>query len=271
MYLYHPYPPRNETYLWNAIRAHEWLIRSNMTDASGLYTDGFHVSNLRHGGSKCDKRDEMVYTYNQGVLLSALRGLAEATSDGAYLVEGLELINAVLTSEGSTGELIFDGVLTEKCDPGGYCSQNGQTFKGIFMHHLTAFCQPLPKSSTLAIETLTTHRAACGHLRTFLRRSAMSATLTRNSKGVMGSWWGIPAGMLSSEYESHDTRPPGTMDIENMCVFTMKAETCEAAQRPPQAKRSKDLNDRGRGRTVESHSGGLAALRALLVLDESTQ
>lgn len=125
MFLHHPYPARNETYLWNAIRAHEWLTSSNMTDAGGLYTDGFHVSNLRAGGKQCDKRDEMVYTYNQGVLLSALRGLAEATNDEKYIVEGLQLIDAVLKSEGSVGELVFDGILTEKCDPGGYCSQNG--------------------------------------------------------------------------------------------------------------------------------------------------
>jgi len=124
MFLHHPYPARNQTYLWNAIRAHEWLTSSNMTNAGGLYTDGFHVSNLRAGGKQCDKRDEMVYTYNQGVLLSALRGLAEATDDEKYILEGLELVDSVLKSEGSVGELVFDGVLTEKCDPGGYCSQN---------------------------------------------------------------------------------------------------------------------------------------------------
>jgi predicted alpha-1,6-mannanase (GH76 family) len=123
MYHHHPSPARNETYLWNAIRAHEWLKASNMTDNSGLYTDGFHVSNLKNGGSKCDTRDEMVYTYNQGVLLSALRGLADATENDEYIIEGLQLVDAVLMSEGSRGELVFDGVLTEKCDPGGYCSK----------------------------------------------------------------------------------------------------------------------------------------------------
>jgi predicted alpha-1,6-mannanase (GH76 family) len=130
MYLHHPYPPNNETYLREALRAHSWLKKSNMTDAVGLYTDGFHISNLNSGGSECDKRDEQVYTYNQGVILTGLRGLAEATGNETYLAEGLVLVNDVLGSEGTVGELMIDGILTEKCDPGSYCSQNGHTFKG---------------------------------------------------------------------------------------------------------------------------------------------
>ncbi|KAA8911827.1 glycosyl hydrolase family 76-domain-containing protein [Sphaerosporella brunnea] len=267
MYLHHPYPARNETYLWNAIRAHEWLIQSNMTDATGLYTDGFHISNLKLGGNRCDKRDEMVYTYNQGVLLSGLRGLAEATNDDKYIIEGLNLIDAVLSSEGTAGELVFDGILTEKCDPGGYCSQNGQTFKGIFMHHLTAFCQPIPTSIKLKSPTNRNHRVSCTRYKAFIKRSAAAALLTRNEHGVIGSWWGVPAGLLSSPQEKHDTRPAGTQDIENMCISRLSAKTCEAAQRPASGHRRGDLNDRGRGRTVESHSGGLAALRAVLELE----
>jgi hypothetical protein len=266
MYLHHPYPARNETYLWNAIRAHEWLTASNMTDSHGLYTDGFHISNLKLGGSNCDKRDEMVYTYNQGVLLSALRGLAEATNDDKYIIEGLALIDAVLSSEGFAGELVFDGILTEKCDPGGYCSQNGQTFKGIFMHHLTTFCHPLSSAIPLKATTARSHKVSCTRYKTFVKRSADSALLTRNDQGVIGSWWGIPAGLLTSPHEHHDTRPAGTQDIENMCVSRLAAKTCEAAQRPSGARHG-DLNDRGRGRTVESHSGGLAALRAVLELE----
>ena len=282
MFLHHPSPARNETYLWNAIRAHEWLKSSNMTDAGGLYTDGFHVSNLRAGGKKCDTRDDMVYTYNQGVLLSALRGLAEATNDEKYIIEGLELIDAVLKSEGSVGELVFDGILTEKCDPGGYCSQNGfvptpsppippnlndinrsQTFKGIFMHHLTTFCKPFPHTSQLPLSAKHTHRLSCTRCQPFIQRAAYTALITRNEHGVMGSWWGIPAGLLHSTHETHDTRPPGTKDVENMCVSSLQPHVCEAALRPP-GSRWGDLNDRGRGRTVESHSGGLAALRAVL-------
>jgi len=129
MYLY--YGDRNERYLFNAVRGHEWLRNSNMTNKQGLYTDGFHISNDKGVGEKiCDVRNEMVYTYNQGVLLSGLRGLAEATGDEGYLTEGFQLVDAVVTSEGRVGEIVRDGILTEKCDIGGYCSQDGHTFKG---------------------------------------------------------------------------------------------------------------------------------------------
>ncbi|KAF8540498.1 glycosyl hydrolase family 76-domain-containing protein [Trichophaea hybrida] len=266
MYLHHPNPARNETYLWNAIRAHEWLKASNMTDNSGLYTDGYHIKNWRNGGNKCDERDEMVYTYNQGVILSALRGLADSTENDEYIIEGLQLVDAVLMSEGSTGELVFDGVLTEKCDPSGYCSQDSQTFKGIFMHHLTTFCRPLPHGIGISSATTRTHRISCTRYKNFIERSASSALKTRNKSGVMGMWWGVPAGLVTSKDANHDTRPPGTLDISNMCAFTFTVEQCEAAQRGRRRLRG-DLNDRGQGRSVESHSGGLAALRAVLELE----
>lgn len=277
MYLYHPYPPRNVTYLWNAIKAYEWLKASNMTDNTDLYVDGFHVSNLRTGGNKCDKRDEMVYTYNQGVVLSGLRGLSEATKDDKYIFEGMDLIDAVIRSEGMPGELVYNGVLTEKCDAGGYCSQDGQTFKGIFMHHLATFCQPLPETGLFTSDTIHSHRLSCSRYRGFLIHSSNMAWITRNDAGVMGSWWGIPAGLLISSSSTRDTRPAGTADIRNMCNSGMTPEQCERDQRiqsyhkrgggskenHSQGRRF-DLNDRGRGRTVESHSGGLAALRAVL-------
>lgn len=129
MYLYHG--DRNERYLANAMRGIEWLRASNMTNRQGLYVDGFHISNANGVGKKiCDVRDEMVYTYNQGVILSGLRGLAQATGDVYYMMEGFQLLDAVVTSEERVGEIVRGGILTEKCDIGGYCSQDGQNFKG---------------------------------------------------------------------------------------------------------------------------------------------
>jgi len=238
-----------------------------MTDNVGLYTDGFHISGLRSGGKKCDNRDEQVYTYNQGVLLSGLRGLAEATGDQTYINEGLKLINDILRSEGTVGELMIDGILTEKCDPGSYCSQNGHTFKGVYMHHLTAFCQPLPNIG-IHPDTGRIHQISCGKYAAFVKRNTDAAWKTRNAAGVMGSWWGVPSGLVASSLETHDTRPPGTLDVQNMCAHVYSAEQCQIAQSGGVRITSGDLNDRGRGRTVESHSGGVAALRAALRIHE---
>jgi len=134
------------------------------------------------------------------------------------------------------------------------------------MHHLTTFCHSFPHGIALSAATMRTHRISCSRYKDFIKRSANSALQTRNQHGVMGSWWGVPAGLLSSEKANHDTRPPGTLDIENMCVSTVQAKKCEVAQRGGKRNRG-DLNDRGRGRTIESHSGGLAALRAVLELE----
>ncbi|KAI5789565.1 glycosyl hydrolase family 76-domain-containing protein [Pyronema domesticum] len=275
MYHHHPYPPQNRTYLENAIKAYKWLKSSNMTNEHGLYTDGYHISKLTEGGTICDSRDEMVYTYNQGVVLTGLRGMAQAaegTEAAGYILEGLALIDAVLSSEGTQGELVYDGVLTEKCDPGGYCSQNSQTFKGIFLHHLTTFCQPL--SPVVATAVAKAHTLGCARYQIFMERQAEAASSTRNDAGIMGSWWGVPSGLSSSLRSTIDTRPKDTADQQNFCPKPLDAHACEASQRllaptgrgdKDKARKEKgDLNDRGRGRTVESHSGGVAALRAVL-------
>ena len=139
------------------------------------------------------------------------------------------------------------------------------------MHHLTTFCRPFPPSMALSVATVRSHATACARYQQFVKRCAAAALLTRNDQGVMGSWWGVPAGLASSPLQHHDTRPPGTRDMANACAYSVDARRCEIAQRrlagrtAPAAK--SDLNDRGLGRTVESHSGGLAALRAVLELE----
>jgi hypothetical protein len=80
LFLYSP-PPGSENhdaaYLDAAVQGYEWLRASHMTNNNGLYTDGFHISQLLVPDAplplECDDRNEMVYTYNQGVLLSGLR------------------------------------------------------------------------------------------------------------------------------------------------------------------------------------------------------
>jgi hypothetical protein len=130
------------------------------------------------------------------------------------------------------------------------------------MHHLTAFCQPLLNIG-IPPDTVRAHQISCGQYATLIKRNIDAAWKTRNAAGVMGSWWGVPNGLVSSPLETHDTRPPGTLDVLNMCAHVYSAEQCEHAQSGG-IRANGDLNDRGRGRTVESHSGGVAALRAAL-------
>ena len=236
--------PRNESYLHAAQTAYSWLQESRMQKVSGLWADGYHVSGLDTGGKVCDILDEQVYTYNQGVLLTGLRGLYDVTGDPRYLRDGVALVEATIR-KGS--ELERDGVLTERCDPGGYCSQNGHMFKGIWMHHLVRFCG----GEGVKVE--------CARWGAFVRMNAGRAWETRNLKGVGGSWWGAPAGKEVAELDVKGLEM-GEVDRENACA-TPDWRVCEMAQRPEGWKKG-DLNDRGRGRTVESHAGLVAALRA---------
>ncbi|KAH6853326.1 glycosyl hydrolase family 76-domain-containing protein [Chaetomium sp. MPI-CAGE-AT-0009] len=208
-----------------AQEAHRWLTSSNMTNHQGLYADGFHISGHSSGGNNtlCDERDEMVYTYNQGVLLSGLLGLYQATGGGRehYLREGHALIQNVIRATGydlARNRPVDDGpdaarpippwrglgrlgVLEEACDAAGSCSQDAQTFKGIWMHHFAAFCAPAALRSRTtapahpeADAIRDRHAADCRRYVPWLRHNARAALGTRDGRGLFGMWW--TAGLL---------------------------------------------------------------------------
>lgn len=298
-----PARPRDPKYLAAAIEAYKWLNASNMTNKQGLYVDGFHVSGWSKDGSKnhtrelrCDQRNEMVYTYNQGVLLSGQRGLYEATGAKSYIVEGHRLVADVIAATGwnlmkndlvdlNTGEgqlgkwhgLGRSGVMEEGCDALGYCSQNGQTFKGIFFEHLTSFCAGLPDHLVLPEGTFVGkdfeedrkwHRSECRRYVKWVKHNARAAQTTRNEEGRFGMWWGAPKGSkddLNGEVEI----PENAVDYRNQGVPDQwempRKSTARRSGSDTDIKGNfgtRDLNDRGRGRTVETQGGGVSILRA---------
>ncbi|KAI9717598.1 MAG: hypothetical protein M1828_007159 [Chrysothrix sp. TS-e1954] len=286
MYLYHPgdsdrspfstphkdtdlrrIPSYHRLFLDQAIKAYDWLLKVNLTNSRGLYVDGYHISHRARqhpelGPAQCDLRNEMVYTYNQGVILSALRGLWEATGNITYLEHGHSLMRSVMRETGwhprtqsdhgtpqdaesprrRRGMLGTHGILTESCDPRGTCSQDAQTFKGIFMHHLTLFCEPLPlrsrapgKTHAATREEAAMHRGSCrGEYAEWVVWNARAALRTlgrvgRGGKGgekgkeekaeVFGAWWG--AGLRSSLDQDQDGNademrlPRDAVDVRN--------------------------------------------------------
>ncbi|OKL56503.1 hypothetical protein UA08_08324 [Talaromyces atroroseus] len=331
------------SYLAAAVRAYQWLKDSNMTGPGGLYADGFHIQGYNGigdpGTKKCDVLNTMVYTYNQGVVLSGLRGLWLATGYQSYLQDGHELIERVMFATGwprtihrrHWAGLGRGGVLEEACDFYGTCSQNGHTFKGIFFHHLTEFCHIL-RPEEIRLLTLFTepgesmeerqdvfnkwHLLKCRRYRDWIAHNAQAALATRDEEGKFGMWWGpvYPSSDVevavstaatadsedSSSSSSSPTLPPeaidymnygeGGEDSEQLKALLRRSSlndtnnehediiptkmgppllrsdtfTTTASRRRHQKSRPpvKDVNDRGRGRTVETQSGGLAVLRA---------
>ena len=313
-----PALPNDPRYLTNAIEAYKWLSNSNMTNAQGLFTDGFHIRGWRSdkggngsiGSGQCDVRDEQVYTYNQGVLLSGLRGLWLATGARSYLEDGHRLVENVIKATGYQADdenlqdtrersrrfawkgMGRDGILEEACDAGGYCSQNGQTFKGIFFHHLEVFCRDLPTSSeegclkdgvfhfaneAMALE----HGRRCKSYHSWVRRNARAAYGTRDRNEEFGMWWGPglwkrqeveEVEVFGGLVEGTDYRNRGVPDDLVWRLPRSKVPDegvawvehwSEQSIKVREGERRRDPNRRGRGRTVETQSGGLSVLGAL--------
>lgn len=317
--------PHDPFFLDNAVKAYDWLKNSNMTNQHGLYVDGFHIAGWNHNGSigtgNCDVRNEMVYTYNQGVILSGLRSLWESTGKIEYLEDGHKLVRNTIAATGwrSPTErtrwwsgLGRNGIMEEVCDASGTCSQNGQTFKGIFMHHLTLFCEPLPRRAmvpglTFAADgaTYSLHAQSCKDYATWVIWNARAAMGTRNADGKFGMWWGVPnwetnatdvitempvgaedyrnSGLGdenrwgSGWHEGLGLTPPMAgewpsmnemEEVEQVIASSGHADLKKRHQSPedpdfPVRTETMDLNDRGRGRTVETQAGGVAVLRAM--------
>ncbi|KAG9966582.1 Six-hairpin glycosidase, partial [Aureobasidium melanogenum] len=291
-----PGRPHDPKYLKAAIEGYSWLKKSNMTNAHGLYVDGYHIKGYSQNGSigtgKCDDRNEMVYTYNQGVILSGLRGLWEATGNTSYLHDGYTLIRDVMASTGwswsgephspiekssSWAGLGQHGILEELCDRSGSCSQDSQTFKGIFFQHLTQFCEALPLKPKLPGRSYAAskllkekHRDFCRTVGLWAAHNAEAALSTRNGSGLFGTWWGY-------RYAAEDypkSLPAHAVDYRNDASILTTSKWTSLKKLHSRAVSSRqsaesnedvtttDVNDRGRGRTVETQQGGLAVLRS---------
>ncbi|KAF9885711.1 hypothetical protein FE257_012596 [Aspergillus nanangensis] len=316
--------PHHATYLQAAIDGYKWLNNSKMTGTGGLYADGFHIQGWRGsnnpGSRKCDVLNTMVYTYNQGVILSGLRGLWLATGSLQYLQDGHRLVRQVIQATGwpdRSGRrwagLGRGGILEEICDSSARCTQNSQTFKGIFFHHFTEFCRPIrPQESRFLASTNRTtglrsdwqhiyewHQARCRTYRKWIEHNANAALMTRDQNGKFGMWWGRKYRQFEG-LSMTSPLPRGAIDYRNFgdqaegsdpLLGDLPGFVSQLTKNPPASSRfeipglsspghthdqtrlpdgwddgpvtQNDYNDRGRGRTVETQSGGVAVLRAL--------
>jgi hypothetical protein len=303
-----PGKPHDPKYLAAAIVAYKWLTGINMTNEQGLYVDGFHISRrsaTNSTGKLCDRRNEMVYTYNQGVLLSGVRGLYEATAARSYLEDGHKLVEDVIratgwhylpnaapelrnqTRLGKWHGLGRSGILEDACDATGTCSQDGQTFKGIFFHHLALFCSGLPPYLALPDgyfrgkdleDDSRWHDSSCSRYAAWIQHNAEAALTTKDKKGRFGMWWGAPKEVDTDHFHPHVELPDSAVDYRNLGVPSQWKKTRRYRRDEKEesiylkAQDSQlgtlDLNDRGRGRTVETQGGGVAILMAAWELAE---
>ncbi|KJZ76143.1 hypothetical protein HIM_04599 [Hirsutella minnesotensis 3608] len=246
------FPTKDPLYLAAAVEGYKWLKGVNMTNQQGLFVDGYHIDGNKPNNVRCDVRDEMVYTYNQGVILTGQRGLWATTGSASFLEDGHRLIQSVINATGwdvsantpidkvsnlPPGQLLpwrglgRGGILEEACDASGTCSQDGQTFKGIFFHHLTAFCAPIDAPGVFArnapfdlrshAQIQVAHNQACRRYVGWVKHNVKAALETRDPRGRFGMWWGAGAfgrvvvsrftdGINHNAYNVTDYRNQGT-------------------------------------------------------------
>ena len=314
---------RNLTYLESALKGYEWLMNVNMTNTAGLFVDGWHISRPSNN-TKCDEREESVYTYNQGVILTGQRGLWEATGSPRFLRDGHQLIQNVIRATGwdlqsgapvdkiKTGKLPpwrgigRVGVLEERCDATGKCSQNGQTFKGIYFHHLHYFCMPIAKAEKDVDDdafdfVAAAHAKACRSYLPWIAHNVEAALTTRDEKGVFGEWWGAKMyGNAAEVWEDSgkaDYRRRDWTDYRNFGIpdddlwvqpgtriqLAGVEEESSGDDTAPSyhgesgdqqrvswgSKSGKDPNKRGRGRTVETQNSAMSLIRTWWELSQA--
>ncbi|KAF3935307.1 hypothetical protein ABW19_dt0206711 [Dactylella cylindrospora] len=274
------------SYLQNAAKAYQWFKGSNFTNEAGLVVDGFHISS--YWKRKCDQRDEQTFTYNQGVVLSGLRALWESTGKQEYLQDGYELIESVIGSDNKTGGLVRERILEEHCDSWGWCNQDAQTFK--------AFCSPHPYAATWKSDKethkprLDEHLEKCKTFFPFIAQNAEAAWSTRQiNSSIFGMWWSAPLFENDPDFDHRLRageiglqRDPAAVDLVNInrgddwelgstdAEVELEKEqkvdwSGEEVKGDPDFEThivKRDLNDRFRGRTLETQTGGVGVMRA---------
>lgn len=149
-------------YLDQARKTLDWFNASGMINADHLVNDGLDA--------RCANNGETAYTYNQGVILGALAELYEATGTAAYLDQAAQLALASTRYSTTPGHVLHE--------PGDTLSQDGQSFKGIYIRHL-ALLAPLLRDPA--------QRRA---LETFIQDNARRVWETRDRRsGRLDAYW----------------------------------------------------------------------------------
>jgi hypothetical protein len=162
--------PGDTAYLQRARAGWTWFAGTGMVNGANLVNDGLN--------SACQNNGDTVWTYNQGVILSALAELHRATGDTSLLTRARQLANASSTST----YLNPGGILREPCESGS-CGVDGASFKGAYVRGLAALNAALSDRPYTA----------------YLHRQANSAYATdRTALDQYGLRWAGPVDQLDA-------------------------------------------------------------------------
>ncbi|CAF1080452.1 unnamed protein product [Adineta steineri] len=167
----HPYATilgKSSTYYLNwALKEWEWFENSGIINNDYLINDG-----LNSNDNICVNNNQTTWTYNQGVILSGLALLYNATNNKTLLNIAQNIADATIQ------KLTYsNGILKEPCEPN--CDNDQKLFKGIFVRHLSYLLPYLIDSIHIQKYTL------------FLQQNAISISMTNRCEldGLFGLFW----------------------------------------------------------------------------------
>ncbi len=176
------------SYLEWAYKEWDWFHKSGMLNAQSLVNNGLNDA--------CQNDGQPPWTYNQGVILSALVEMyrikqSSGETDATYFLQQAQAIaDAAITT------LVNEnGILTEPCEANNGCDGNGTQFKGIFMRHLGYLCRTLREENK--------DSSSYERYQQFIVKNADSIWANnRNSQSQFGLKWAGPVDATDASRQS---------------------------------------------------------------------
>lgn len=174
-----PNTPSNGYYFDEALKAYTWFVGSGLINSENTINNGLVLETCKNDGN-------IVFSYNQGILLSGLAELTWATGDSKYN----ELANTIATA--AIHALTDDnGILHEACESTG-CDGDEEQFKGVFGRNIQFLVN---RASVLPDETRTLFTD-------FLKTNANAIWADDQASNQLGLVWSGPSGTATIQTQS---------------------------------------------------------------------
>jgi predicted alpha-1,6-mannanase (GH76 family) len=174
-----PSTPSGGYYFNEAMKAYTWFINSGLINSNNTINNGLVLSTCKNDGN-------IVFSYNQGILLSGLAELTWATGDNTYN----ELANTIATAA-IHALTDSNGILHEACEATG-CDGDEEQFKGVFGRNIQFLVN---RATVLPAETRTLFT-------NFLEVNANAIWADDQASNQLGLVWSGPSGTATIQTQS---------------------------------------------------------------------
>lgn len=161
------------------MKAYTWFVNSGLINSQNLINNGIVLATCKNDGN-------LVFTYNQGIILAGLAELSWATGDSTYG----DLANT-LALAGISQLTDANGILHEPCEATG-CDPDEQQFKGVFARNIQFLYN---REMNLSTDTAATYK-------NFLLVNANAIWADDQVDNQLGLVWSGPEGSSTVQTQS---------------------------------------------------------------------